>query len=678
VDNIEVHLPDALQGFRLPDPPPGQELVSAIQASLRMIGVAGDTTTVPLFASIWAAPLVNPDFAPHLAGPTGAGKTELAALVQQHFGPGLDARHLPASWSSTGNALETLAFYAKDALLVVDDFAPTGSAADVQRFHREADRLLRAQGNRSARQRLHSNAALRPAKPPRGLIISTGEDVPKGQSLRARLLVLELAKEGPNAINWEKLSRCQADAAQGLYAQALAGYLQWLAPQYEKLSSTLNGQSTMLRQQFQQEGRHQRTAGILASLALGLDYFLIFAGGMGAINPAQQDQLWQRYQLALAAIAATQEEQQAPAEPVSRFLELISAAIASGRAHVAAPDGAPPAVPQAWGWRQVMLGIGDKVWHPQGQRIGWVEGEDLYLEPDAAYAEAQGIAQRQGDSLPVTIHTLKQRLKEQGFLASTETRGGRERLEVRHTLEGQRRQVIHLHRQALFTPKVAQVAQVAQSNTTSDTNQGIAGPQFGPQKFTSKEKVAQESGPLDGSFEAAAAGDGPPGPLGPQTSAYTQPDVEDAALLVRQVLSLSDELDNTMRGLRSEPTQKAQQQVAELKAKLHAQGATIINPVGLLADPNGPMTYIGSCHDVSPLSSNSNLVAVVDPAHQPQDGEVVGVLRVGCTLAGHLIREAQVIVYQPRGHDPNKDTAAGVQVDPWDSFLLEVQDAGTG
>ena len=48
-------------------------------------------------------------------------KTELAALAQQHFGPGMDARHLPASWSSTGNAIEGLAFAAKDALLASRD-----------------------------------------------------------------------------------------------------------------------------------------------------------------------------------------------------------------------------------------------------------------------------------------------------------------------------------------------------------------------------------------------------------------------------------------------------------------------------------------------------------------------------------------------------------------------------
>ena len=39
---------------------------------------------------------------------------------------------------------------AKDAVFVVDDFAPGGTVADVQRLHREADRLLRAQGTVAA------------------------------------------------------------------------------------------------------------------------------------------------------------------------------------------------------------------------------------------------------------------------------------------------------------------------------------------------------------------------------------------------------------------------------------------------------------------------------------------------------------------------------------------------
>jgi hypothetical protein len=109
IDGVEVSLPGPLTHYRLPAPPQGEKLVMAIQASLRMLRVAPLPITVPRFASIYRAVLGSCDFSTHLTGPTGAGKTELVALVQQHFGAELDARHLPIGWSSTGNSMETLA-----------------------------------------------------------------------------------------------------------------------------------------------------------------------------------------------------------------------------------------------------------------------------------------------------------------------------------------------------------------------------------------------------------------------------------------------------------------------------------------------------------------------------------------------------------------------------------------
>src|SRR5262249_18689463 len=179
VAGVEVHVPDALQRYVLSVPPAGPELVDAVRASLRMLTVAHSSITVPPYAAIWRAPLGQTDFAEHLCGPTGQGKSELAALALQHYGAELDARHLPGSWLSTGNSLEGLAFAAKDCLLVIDDFAPTGSTHDIQRFHREADRILRAQGNAAGRLRMRADTTLKAAKPPRCLILSTGEDTPR-------------------------------------------------------------------------------------------------------------------------------------------------------------------------------------------------------------------------------------------------------------------------------------------------------------------------------------------------------------------------------------------------------------------------------------------------------------------------------------------------------------------
>jgi hypothetical protein len=60
-----------------------------------------------------------------LAGKTGVFKTALAALAQQHFGAAMDHANLPGNFASTANALESLAFHAKDTLVGADDFAPT-------------------------------------------------------------------------------------------------------------------------------------------------------------------------------------------------------------------------------------------------------------------------------------------------------------------------------------------------------------------------------------------------------------------------------------------------------------------------------------------------------------------------------------------------------------------------
>jgi hypothetical protein len=165
---IETALPSGLELFQLPAPPAGEDLKAAIRASLALLDLAPDRVMLPLFCAIWRAVLGSADLTLHLVGQTGTGKSELAALAQQHFGAGMSARRLPSSWSSTGNALEALAFHAKDVLLVVDDFAPGGTVHDVQRLHREADRFLRAQGNNSGRRRMAADGTLRPVKGTRG------------------------------------------------------------------------------------------------------------------------------------------------------------------------------------------------------------------------------------------------------------------------------------------------------------------------------------------------------------------------------------------------------------------------------------------------------------------------------------------------------------------------------
>jgi hypothetical protein len=457
MDSVRVALPEALSLYDLPDPPDGEELKAAVRASLGVLDLGPRRVTASVLGTVYRAVLGTADFAPHLAGPTGVGKTELGALAQQHWGARLDSRHLPGSWSSTANSLEALAFAAADALLAVDDFCPGGTTADVARVHREADRLLRAQGNRAGRGRCRTDGTVRPARPPRGTILSTGEDVPRGQSLRSRLWIVELAK---GDLDWGRLTACQRDAGAGLYSQAMAAYLQWLASRIGTIRRELPAEVARLRDELRAKGQHARTPGIAADLLIGWQTWLQFAVEVGATGGCGRDLLMGQVREALLAAAAAQEEHVQAAEPAGLFVRLVAAALASGRAHLAAPDGThPPNSGARWGWREDPGSVG--LWKPQGRCIGWVDGMDgplqgertaqaVYLEPDSAYATAQGLAQEQGESLCVSGQTLWKRLHQRNLLASRDER--RQRNTVRRVIEGVKREVLHLHGDALISP----------------------------------------------------------------------------------------------------------------------------------------------------------------------------------------------------------------------------------
>ena len=326
----------------LPDPRDIEDPKKAILASLKTLKLAPDRLMFPLLSGVYRAALGESDFSEHIAGPTGEGKSELAALMQQHYAPDLDARRL-TSWEGTENALEIEAFSLKDQVLVIDDFNPTGSSYDVQRWHKKADRVLRSKGNASGRTRLRSNLTLKPVKPPRALIVSTGEDIPQGQSLRARILTLEVGK---GAVDFVLLTECQRDAREGLYAEALAGFVAFLASDYEEIRAGIKAERDDFRGYLAASGKHRRTLNVVADLALGLRYFLIYAIEVEALSEVEAEKLWRRGWKALCEAGEEQARYQAASDPVERFAELLSAAIAGGQAHVSGVSLSDKEVPQ--------------------------------------------------------------------------------------------------------------------------------------------------------------------------------------------------------------------------------------------------------------------------------------------------------------------------------------------
>jgi hypothetical protein len=431
--DVCVSLEGSLSHYCLVEPRP--DVRAAVCASLKLIDAAPLHITIPLLAGIYRAPLGEADFGIALVGPTGSGKSELAALVQQHYGAQMTSRRLPGSWSSTANALESMAFLVKDAILTIDDFAP-GGGSGFDRSHQDMDRVLRGQGNLSGRHRARPDGSLRQARRPRGLILSTGEDVARGQSLNARMANVWLDSSD---VDWKVMTELQKEAAQGLLAASMWGYVAWLAPEYGPISQD---RLREYREQASHQGGHRRVPDIIGHLALGLERFLDFAVAVKALTAQERSELWNQGWDALMRMGAAQETLQRSSDPVDRFFELLRSALISGRAHLASMAGVRPsedAVAVACGYER----RDDGTWLGRGEQVGWVDNDgNTYLDSDAAFKVAQGVARDTNHPLAVQQATLRRLLRDRGSLISTDSTRGR--LTVRLTIDGVRREVLHV------------------------------------------------------------------------------------------------------------------------------------------------------------------------------------------------------------------------------------------
>lgn len=448
-ERATVELSAPFDRFVLPPIPAADGLIKAVRASLQIIKVAPPEIAVPLLAATFRSVIDTCDFSLFFVGLTGTGKTELAALAQQHFGAEFDSRHMPGSWASTANANEALSFIAKDAIFVVDDFNPTGSSAEISRMHQAAERLLRAQGNSAGRARMKFDATLRATRHPRGLMFSTGEEVPAGHSLLARMFVKEVHRD---SVIWEQMTVRQADAASGLYAQSMAGFLRFLAPQLDDWRAKRKSFCEEFRTKVN-VGGHARVSSAVAELVFGWRVFLAYAKKIGAITQSDREQLIDDGQNAIVEVGRQQSQHHELSDPVEQFVHLLSSALSSGSAHVADAIGGPPTTsPGAWGWRWSTVGSGmyeRDDWKPQGPRIGWIVDDNLYLDKDSSFAVAQKLAESHGRPIPMTASTLWKRARDRTPSLLKSWDEVRQRVTVRRSINRTMKEVIHARMEAI-------------------------------------------------------------------------------------------------------------------------------------------------------------------------------------------------------------------------------------
>jgi len=298
------------------------------------------------------------------------------------------------------------------------------------------------------------------------------------------VLTIEVA---PGAVNVEKLTAAQAAASDGRYVTVTSAFIRWLAGDYERVRRGLNAEIREMRDEISEGMQHRRTPTVIAGLLVAWRHFLDFAESVGALSEQVILRLKDRGQTAMLQVAADQAAHLRAADPVRRFLDLIRAAIASGKAHVAGVDDEEPESPGDWGWRSK-----GSFWDPQGERIGWVDGDDVYLEPGASYRVATQMVAGGDEQIGIASRTLAKRMKERGILQSTDS----ERCTTKKAIGERRERVLHLDATLCLStsPESGRSGQSGRDLLGATENSEL-GPDVGPGSCEAPSESGPESGP---------------------------------------------------------------------------------------------------------------------------------------------------------------------------------------
>jgi hypothetical protein len=369
-----------------------------------------------MMLSAYRAAIGEVDYSIHLAGPTGLGKTTLAHLAVSHFGANLGDKD-QTNFESTAASIEREAFQLKDQLLLLDDFLGTSEHRKILAF------IARNAANNSGRGRLASDGTLLGDKPPRALMVSTGEDLPVGESLTARILVLRMPEgQGLDFSKGAPINAAQAASREGTFALAMAGFVDWLALRYGELQATIEQRRNQYGHEVRDRVQHNRTPAIYGDLMITLEELLYFATEIGALDESQATFQRERAKMAVLAAIQRQAEYLGSADPVERYRDLLREAIASGNAHLRVPGGVPG----------------------PGVHLGWTTPEGTFLYPDVSLSLARRIAESVGEPLPFSGQTMNKSLYERGWLVATNLDKKRKSIAVRKRVEGRTETVLHL------------------------------------------------------------------------------------------------------------------------------------------------------------------------------------------------------------------------------------------
>lgn len=396
-DGVGVELSGNLRHYVLPPPVVGGLPSELVKLVLSLLDVGPDEIGAALLCAVALAPLVTearPGFAIFLLGPTGSLKTELGAIAQSFFGAGFTAQNPPGNWTSTSNALEAQLHAAKDVLFLCDDYAPQATHRAHLAMQEKAQSVIRSAGNASARGRLNRETVLRPDRPPRGLLLSTGEELPPGASILARIVRVDVERK---RVNLPVLSNLQSKRE--ALSTFTTHYVHHLAVKMRHEPLRLIERATAKRALFAGLPGHLRQPDAFAKLEVAFEELLDLLKSGLMVDDVEAEALLRRVHDALLVLAAKNADNTASACPSRVFLGALATLIRAGRAKLA-PKGQDLAMNSS----------------PSCQAVGWEGDGFAYLDPAIAREAVLRFCQASDVAFNVSEEQLVKLLDQRGLV----------------------------------------------------------------------------------------------------------------------------------------------------------------------------------------------------------------------------------------------------------------------
>jgi hypothetical protein len=464
---IAMSLGAALADIQLELAKTPNECVEAVRSMLRILGISNKKRIghILLATALRAVMLRPANFSVHVQGDKENFKSAATGVVQAFFGSRFDGIHFPAMWRDTTYSILESLFLFKNCLCTVDDLKLPNSKRQKDEIEIKADTVFRAQGNLEGRGRLDRNLGQRAKRPPRGILLSSGEDYAPAGSADSRTLTIDIAKAD---IDRKELTELQAAGAGAVLSIGMGEYLKWLAGDFDRRTLTFEDRVKELR-----AGHSGRLAWSLPELQAAEELFLEFAVEIAAIDAARRQGLITECQNALAEAEAAMAADRAGSDPATRFLRLVGAGIIAGLAHLVNDAAQAPQNAEALGWR-----MEGKEMRARGLQVGLLDSDDVWLHEEAALTVARQMAAGSGEAFEISVRALRKSLHNQGKLKTTSF-PARTTYTVRKRIAGIERDCLHVRLDDLFGGSAAGGTGTGGSNTGS-TGAGAKGGGYHP------------------------------------------------------------------------------------------------------------------------------------------------------------------------------------------------------